>query len=97
MKQTYIFGGESHSDFTTEYMTALGMNQEQMDSVIAQRDFELSQNAQNREAAYKRESDPLFLEAMRKSYEGDEEGAEAARALGLLAVERIKARFPLAG
>ncbi len=96
MKQTYIFGGESHSDFTTEYMTALGMNQEQMDSVIAQRDFELSQNVQKRADAYKRESDPLFLESVRKSAEGDDEGAEVARTLGIAAVERIKARFPLA-
>lgn len=95
MEQTYIFNNESHTDFTQTYMTALGMDQEQIDSVIAQRDFELSQNAQKRADAYKKESDPLFLEAMRKSYEGDEEGAEVARTLGLQVVERIKARFPL--
>lgn len=96
MEQTYIFNNESHTDFTPSYMTALGMDQEQIDSVIAQRDFELSQNAQKRADAYKKESDPLFLEAMRKGFEGDEEGAEAARVLGLEAVENIKARFPLA-
>lgn len=95
MDQIYIFNGESHNNFTASYMAALGMDQEQMDSVIAQRDFELSQNAKKRSDAYKKESDPLFLEALRKSYEGDEEGAEAARALGLEAVDRIKARFPL--
>jgi len=95
MEKTYIFNNESHKDFTLSYMTALGMDQEQIDSVIAQRNFELSQNVQKRADAYKRESDPLLLESVRKSAEGDEDGAEVARWLGIAAVERIKARFPL--
>lgn len=95
MEQTYIFNGESHKDFTTSYMTALGMDQEQIDSVIAQRDFELSQNTQKRADAYRKESDPLFLEALRKDAAGDTEGAEEARSATLLVVERIKTRFPL--
>jgi len=95
MKQTYIFNNETHDDFSEAYMAALGMDQEQIDSVYAQRAFELSQNVQKRANAYQRESDPLFLESVRKSAEGDEEGAEVARTLGITAVERIKARFPL--
>ncbi|PJE55655.1 hypothetical protein [Marinomonas sp. BSi20584] len=89
MEQTYIFNSESHSDFTVPYMTALGMDQEQIDSVIAQRDFELSQNVQKREAAYKRESDPLYMEWQ---FDQTEEAEQAWRAK----VTEIKERFPLA-
>ncbi|NLQ17545.1 hypothetical protein HGG82_07875 [Marinomonas sp. M1K-6] len=89
MEQTYIFNNESHKDFTAAYMTALGMDQEQIDSVIAQRDFELSQNVQKREAAYKRESDPLYMEWQ---YDQTEEAGQKWRDK----VAEIKERFPLA-
>jgi hypothetical protein len=48
-----------------------------------------------REAAYRTESDPLFLEAIRKDAAGDAEGATAAREAGLVAVASIHARFPI--
>jgi hypothetical protein len=48
-----------------------------------------------REAAYRSESDPLFLEAMRKDAAGDIEGATVAREAGLAAVISIHARFPI--
>lgn len=48
-----------------------------------------------REAAYRNESDPLFLEAMRKDAAGDIEGATVAREAGLVVVESIHARFPI--
>jgi len=93
---TYIFKGKSHTDFTDSYMLALGMNTEQMESVLNQKTFELSQNVNKRQASYKAESDDFFLEAIRKDAEGDTEGAELARVSGLAAVEQIKARYPLA-
>nr|WP_330149735.1 hypothetical protein [Shewanella xiamenensis] len=43
-------------------MNRLGMNAEQIQSVLAQRDFELSQNIEKRKAAYREESDPLYME-----------------------------------
>jgi hypothetical protein len=48
-----------------------------------------------REAAYRTEADPLFLEAIRKDAAGDAEGATAAREAGLVAVASIHARFPI--
>jgi len=93
---TYIFNGQFHSDFTDSYMLALGMNEAQIESVINQKAFELSQNVDKRQTAYKAESDDFFLEAIRKDAEGDTEGAELARVSGLAAVEQIKARYPLA-
>jgi len=52
---TYIFNGQTHSEFTNEYMIALGMNAEQMESVLNQKTFELSQNKDKRQSAYKSE------------------------------------------
>jgi hypothetical protein len=48
-----------------------------------------------REVAYRTESDPLFLEAIRKDAADDAEGATAAREAGLVAVASIHARFPI--
>jgi hypothetical protein len=48
-----------------------------------------------REVAYRTESDPLFLEAIRKDAAGDAEGATAAREAGLAAVASIHTRFPI--
>jgi hypothetical protein len=48
-----------------------------------------------REAAYASRSDKFFLEAMRKDAEGDTEGADEARALGLAEVALIKEEYPL--
>ncbi|MEL0621798.1 hypothetical protein V6238_01715 [Marinomonas arenicola] len=88
MKQTYIFNNETHDDFSETYMASLGMDQERIDAVIAQRDFELSQNVQKREAAYKRESDPLYME-----WQYDK--TEAAENIWRDKVAEIKSRFPI--
>ncbi len=42
---TYIFKGISHSDTSIAYMTKLGMTNEQIDSVVAQKEWEESQDA----------------------------------------------------
>lgn len=39
---TYIFKGKAHSDTSVEYMNSIGMSQEQIDSVLAQKEFEES-------------------------------------------------------
>ena len=58
----YIFRGESHTNTSLEYMQGIGMNQEQVESVLAQQEFEAGQWAEKRQAAYRSEADPLFLE-----------------------------------
>lgn len=94
-KFKYLYNGAYHTDVTPSYMTNLGMSQEAIESVLSVQSFELSQNATRRAKAYESESDPLFLEALRKDAAGDVEGAEIARAAALSVVESIKARYPL--
>lgn len=85
---TYIFKGESHSNTSVEYMQALGMDQEQIESVLNQQQFELRQNLEKRQAAYKKESDPLYTEAQ---FDGTPETLQKWRDK----VAEIKARYPL--
>ena len=85
---TYIFYGQSHTDFTDEYMLSLGMNDEQISSVIQQKIFELSQNLEKRQTAYKAESDPLYMEWQ---FDQTPESEQAWRDK----VEEIKLRYPL--
>lgn len=40
----YIFNGATHSDASSEYLTSLGMNAEQIESINNQLAFELQQN-----------------------------------------------------
>lgn len=40
MSFSYIFKGVTHTDRSIDYMQNLGMNQEQIESVLRQRDFE---------------------------------------------------------
>ncbi|WP_411569035.1 hypothetical protein [Shewanella sp. SM95] len=90
MESTYIFEGEVHSDFTLAFMQQLGMNAEQIDSVLSQRDFELSQNIERRKEAYIKESDPLFIEWQ---YDKTPNSEQVWRDKVL----EIKARYPISG
>lgn len=92
---SYIYDGQTYTNLDTDYMTALGIDEETQDSIINQRDFELSQNIQKRAEAYAKESDPLFLEALRKYMAGDSEGNQVAQQAGLDAVARIQQRYPI--
>lgn len=85
---TYIFNGQSQTDFTNEYMLTLGMNQEQIESVLAQKAFELSQNLEMRKRAYKAESDSLYME-----WQFDQ--TEESELVWREKVSEIKARYPL--
>ncbi len=69
-------------------MQSLGMDQEQIESVLNQQQFELSQNLEKRQAAYTKESDPLYMEAQ---FEGTPESLQKWRDK----VAEIKARYPL--
>ena len=93
---TYIYDGKTYTDTTPEFMaTKLGMDEEAIESVLSVKAFELAQNVERRAAAYSKESDPLFLEALRKYMAGDEEGNQIAQQAGLAAVARIQARYPI--
>lgn len=69
-------------------MQSLGMDQEQIESVLNQQQFELSQNLEKRQAAYKAESDPLYMEAQ---FDDTPETLQKWRDK----VAEIKARYPL--
>lgn len=84
----YIYKGASHSNTSAEYMQSLGMDQEQIESVLNQQQFELSQHVVKREAAYAKESDPLYMEAQ---FDGTPESIQKWRDK----VAEIKARYPL--
>lgn len=86
---TYLFNGVSHTDVSREHMNNLGMSTEQVNSVLAQRDFELSQNIEKRKAAYREESDPLYMEWQ---YDLTAESEQAWRDK----VAQIKQRYPIA-
>lgn len=85
----YLFSGVLHSDVSREYMNNLGMSTEQVNSVLAQRDFELSQNIEKRKAAYRAESDPLYMEWQ---YDQTPESEQHWRDK----VVEIKLRYPVA-
>ena len=92
---TYIYDGQTYTDTTPEFMAKLGMDEEAVESVLNVKAFELTQNVERRAAAYAKESDPLFLEALRKYMAGDEEGNQIAQQAGLDVVARIQARYPI--
>lgn len=93
---TYIYDGQTYTDTRPEFMAALGMDEETIRVVSAQRDYECTElQKQRREAAYAIESDKLSAEALRKYFAGDEEGLEAAKAALLAKVLEIQNRYPI--
>ncbi len=88
MQFTYLFNGVSHTNVSPEYMTNLGMSQEQIDSVLAQQAFEVSQNLDKRAATYREESDPLYME-----WQYDQ--TPESEAIWRNKVLEIKHRYPL--
>lgn len=84
----YTFNGEHHTDFSLEYMRSLGMNDEQIESVLRQRDFEESQITRLRRKAYEKRSDPLFMEWQ---FDKTPEAEKAWRD----EVIRVKSDFPM--
>lgn len=87
MNFTYINGGVTHTDTTLEYMQSIGMNSDQIKSVLSQKDYEDGLWNEHRAAAYRAESDPLFIEWQ---YDQQPEQETAWREK----VAEIKARYP---
>ena len=88
MSFSYIYKGVTHTDHSIDYMQNLGMNQEQIESVQSQYNFEREQVLCKRQKAYREESDPLYMEWQ---FDQTQEAEDAWRAK----VAQIKARFPL--
>lgn len=83
----YIFKGVTHADCSIEYMQGIGMDKEQIDSVLAQKEFESGQWVEKRHAAYREEADPLYIEWQ---YDQEPEQEQIWRDKVL----EIKQRFP---
>lgn len=59
----FIYESKSHTDTSEAYMLKLGMNAEQIESVLNQKNYEEGEGViTKRKEAYARESDALFLE-----------------------------------
>ena len=84
---TYIHNSASHTNTSTEYMQGLGLDQDTIDSILAQKQYEEGLWVTKRVKAYKEESDALFIEWQ---YDGTAEAEKAWRDK----VDDIKSRFP---
>ncbi len=91
---SYIFKGEAYTDTNREFMLNIGMNTEQIESVLSQQEYESKQNADLRQQAYKRESDPLYIEWQYELESGNSE-SDSYKEVWMSKVSEIKARYPL--
>lgn len=91
---SYIFKGKTYTDTNREFMLNIGMNTEQIESVLSQQEYESKQNVELRQQAYKRESDPLYIEWQFELESGNQD-AESYKGKWLAKVEEIKRRYPL--
>ncbi|MBT2909707.1 hypothetical protein PL84_03805 [Vibrio anguillarum] len=90
----YIYEGTRHTDTSADYMSKLGIADEAIDSILQQRDFELSRNRQLRSDAYKRESDPLYIE-WQFELESSNPASDDYKKKWMSKALEIKARYPL--
>lgn len=91
---TYIFKGKTHTNTSREHMLNLGMDTDAIESVLQQKQFEEGQTAGLRSQAYKRESDPLYIE-WQYELETANPNADEFKRRWLDKVTEIKARYPL--
>lgn len=90
----YIYDGKVHANTDREYMNSLGMTTEAIDSVLTQKTFEEKQGVKLRAEAYKRESDPLYIE-WQFELEGGNASSDTYKQAWLDKVTEIKLRHPL--
>ncbi|HCJ7273456.1 TPA: hypothetical protein NVH30_003094 [Vibrio cholerae] len=90
----YIYEGTRHTDTSANYMSKLGMTDEVVESILQQRDFELLRNRQLRSDAYKRESDPLYIE-WQFELESGNSASDSYKKKWMDKVVEIKGRYPL--
>lgn len=94
MNFEYIHNKKVHTDTARQYMVNIGMGIDAIESVLQQKEYEAAQSAGLRQQAYKRESDPLYIEWQ---YELEMENSEASshKQAWLDSVAAIKQRYPL--
>lgn len=90
---SYIFNGVRHTDASEGYMESLGMNEEQMNSVINQREFEGAQVTNVRQKLYTEKSDPLYIEWQYELVRGNP-NADEYKQRWMDAVAEVKASVP---
>lgn len=91
---SYIFKGKTYTDTNREFMLNIGMNTEQIDSVLSQQEYESKQNVELRQQAYKRESDPLYIEWQYELESGNPK-SDSYKEVWMSKIAEIKARYPL--
>lgn len=92
MKASYLYNGVTYTDFSNEFMTSLGMDEETIDSVQAQAQFEESKTEKLKAEAYQREADPKFTEWQKELAMGNP-AADDYKDAWLSKCEQIKQRF----
>ena len=86
---SYLFNGVLHDNYSHSFLSELGMSDDTIASVIAQREYEQGAGLlAMRQRAYERESDPLFLEWQ---YDRTPEAEARWRSK----VAEIKGRYPI--
>lgn len=85
----YLYDGKQHTDISADYMDKLGLDDDTQESILNQKSYEESEQLvlDKRARAYRKESDPLFIEA---SFDNDETAMQQWRDK----VTEIKERFP---
>ena len=87
---SYLYDGETHDNYDPAFMAELGMSEEVIASVLAQRDWDATEGQlARRKRRYETESDPLYLEWQ---YDKTPESEQVWRDK----VAEIKLRYPVA-
>ena len=86
---SYLYDGETHDNYDPAFMAELGMSEEVIDSVLAQRDWDATDGQlARRKRRYETESDPLYMEWQ---YDKTQESEQVWRDK----VSEIKAQLPI--
>ena len=86
---SYLYDGKTYDNYDPAFMAELGMNEEAIASVTAQRDWGATEGQlARRKRRYETESDPLYLEWQ---YDKTPESEQAWRNK----VAEIKLRYPV--
>ena len=86
---SYLYDGETHDNYNPAFMAELGMSEEVIDSVLAQRDWDATDGQlARRKRRYETESDPLYMEWQ---YDKTQEAEQVWRDK----VAEIKAQLPI--
>lgn len=84
---TFLYEGSYHTDTSIDYLQSLGCSEETITAILDMKTVHDTQWIELRAAAYKRHSDPLFIEWQ---YDEDPAKGELWRA----EVLRIKEKYP---